>query len=130
MRRIVRTSGRTAARPALPDPSRLPRSPHRHSMDVRPYKHFAKAHVASAFCVRLSSNGAALLDYSKNVGGCACMRRRWWYAFVCVCGGGVGGWVGGRVGGGGGVTAVCATRLAPEPCLELGLRSRVPLCCR
>jgi len=34
-------------------------------LDVRSAKDFARGHLALSFCVRVSSNGAALLDYSK-----------------------------------------------------------------
>ena len=33
-------------------------------LDVRPKAAFARGHVAGAYCVRTSANGAALLDYS------------------------------------------------------------------
>ena len=41
-------------------------------LDVRPKAAFARSHVTGAYCVRVSANGAALLDYSG--GGQA---RRW-----------------------------------------------------
>lgn len=34
-------------------------------LDVRPQKDFKRGHLALAYCVRLSANGAALLDYSQ-----------------------------------------------------------------
>lgn len=35
-------------------------------IDVRPYKDWKRRHLLLSFCVRLSSNGKALVDYSKN----------------------------------------------------------------
>lgn len=35
-------------------------------LDIRPKKDFQKAHLPLAYCVRLTANGAALLDYSGN----------------------------------------------------------------
>lgn len=35
-------------------------------LDVRPYKDWKRRHLLLSYCVRLSSNGKALVDYSKN----------------------------------------------------------------
>uniref|UniRef100_A0A061S0J9 protein-tyrosine-phosphatase n=2 Tax=Tetraselmis sp. GSL018 TaxID=582737 RepID=A0A061S0J9_9CHLO len=35
-------------------------------LDVRPLKEFKKGHLAQAYCIRLTSDQKALLDYSKN----------------------------------------------------------------
>lgn len=35
-------------------------------VDVRPYKDWKRRHLLLSYCVRLSSNGKALVDYSKN----------------------------------------------------------------
>jgi dual specificity MAP kinase phosphatase len=45
-----------------------PTDPRTLILDVRDRKHFERApgHVAGAYCIRLSSNGAVLLDYSKR----------------------------------------------------------------
>lgn len=52
-------------------------------LDVRPLKDFSKQHIVHAFCVRVSANGAALLDYSK-----ASYDRNWsdscWWDTHCI----------------------------------------------
>ncbi len=41
---------------------------HRHYLvlDLRDQKHFKQSHIMQSFCVRLSSNGKVLADYSKS----------------------------------------------------------------
>jgi hypothetical protein len=36
-------------------------------VDVRPQKEFKRRHLLLSYCVRLTSNGKALVDYSKNL---------------------------------------------------------------
>lgn len=35
-------------------------------IDVRPYKDWKRRHLLLSYCIRLSANGKALVDYSKN----------------------------------------------------------------
>lgn len=35
--------------------------PHVYLLDVRPSKEFAKAHIAHSYCIRLTSNGQAVI---------------------------------------------------------------------
>lgn len=55
-------------------------------LDLRPHKDYARLHLATAFCVRVSSNQKVLLDYSKADGWSA---DCWWGKQV-VCYGAAG----------------------------------------
>lgn len=46
--------------------TRLERDRKCYIVDVRPYKEWKRHHILLSFCCRLSSNGAALSDCSKN----------------------------------------------------------------
>mmetsp|Transcript_11961 Transcript_11961/g.35836 ORF Transcript_11961/g.35836 Transcript_11961/m.35836 type:complete len:480 (-) Transcript_11961:160-1599(-) len=54
--------------------------------DVRPHKQFQKSHVALAYNVRVSANGQALLDYSKNQYDVRFSKDCWWGQPVVVYG--------------------------------------------
>lgn len=45
---------------------------------MRPLKAFKKGHLIHAFCVRLSSNGEVLLDYSQASYDQAWSQDCWW----------------------------------------------------
>jgi hypothetical protein len=47
-------------------------------LDVRPYSKFKKGHAALAYCVRLSADGGALLDYSQAAYDLAWSKDVWW----------------------------------------------------
>jgi rhodanese-related sulfurtransferase len=46
--------------------TRLPKDKDCYIIDVRPYKEWKRHHLLLSYCVRLSSNGVALVDCSKN----------------------------------------------------------------
>ncbi|GMH33326.1 hypothetical protein BSKO_01160 [Bryopsis sp. KO-2023] len=54
--------------------------------DVRNQKYFKKRHVNQAFCVRLSSNGKALVDYSKSEYKVKWSQGVWWGKEILVYG--------------------------------------------
>jgi dual specificity MAP kinase phosphatase len=43
-----------------------PNDPKTLLLDVRPHKAYKKCHINQAYCVRLSSNGKVLADYSQS----------------------------------------------------------------
>lgn len=56
-------------------------------LDVRPRAAFARGHVAGAYCVRSSANGAALLDYSGGGQARPWSHGVWHDAALLVLGG-------------------------------------------
>ncbi|EFJ44730.1 MAP kinase phosphatase 5 [Volvox carteri f. nagariensis] len=55
-------------------------------IDVRPHKEFKHNHIAGAFCVRLSSNGQVLADYSASSYNIKWAQDCWWGRNVLVYG--------------------------------------------
>lgn len=55
-------------------------------LDVRPHKEFKKSHITQAFCVRLSSNGKVLADYSQSQYDLSWSQDCWWNRPVFVYG--------------------------------------------
>ncbi|GIL44377.1 hypothetical protein Vafri_1861 [Volvox africanus] len=55
-------------------------------IDIRPHKEFKQNHVAGAFCVRLSSNGQVLADYSASSYNIKWSQDCWWGRNVLVYG--------------------------------------------
>lgn len=55
-------------------------------LDVRPQRQFARSHVALSYNIRLSANGQALLDYSKNQYDVRFSTDCWWGKPVIVLG--------------------------------------------
>ncbi|GBF91494.1 MAP kinase phosphatase [Raphidocelis subcapitata] len=55
-------------------------------VDVRPLGHFKKGHAVRAYCVRLSADGGALLDYSQASYDTAWSKDVWWGRPVIVYG--------------------------------------------
>ena len=55
-------------------------------LDVRPYSAFKKGHAIHAYCIRLSADGGALLDYSQNSYDPGWSRDCWCVVVGCVCG--------------------------------------------
>ncbi|KAL6767969.1 hypothetical protein ACKKBF_B37295 [Auxenochlorella protothecoides x Auxenochlorella symbiontica] len=47
-------------------------------VDLRPAKEFLKRHIALSYCIRLTSNGQALVDYSKNEYDVKWSTGCWW----------------------------------------------------
>lgn len=47
--------------------TRLPKDRKCLILDVRPQKEFKRRHLLLSYCIRLTSNGKALADYSKNL---------------------------------------------------------------
>lgn len=47
-------------------------------IDVRQYKDWKRRHLLLSYCIRLSSNGKALVDYSKNR-----YDQKWAQVIVC-----------------------------------------------
>jgi rhodanese-related sulfurtransferase len=46
--------------------TRLPNDKHCLVLDVRPQKEFKRHHLLLSYCIRLTSDGRALADYSNN----------------------------------------------------------------
>ncbi|GFR47235.1 hypothetical protein Agub_g8919, partial [Astrephomene gubernaculifera] len=55
-------------------------------IDTRPHKEFKQCHIAGAFCVRLSSNGQVLADYSASSYNIKWSQDCWWGRNVLVYG--------------------------------------------
>eukprot|EP00892_Ulva_mutabilis_P000251 jgi/Ulvmu1/10226/UM060_0026.1 len=55
-------------------------------IDVRPYKDWKRRHLLLSYCVRLSSNGRALVDYSKNRYDQKWTQDVWWNSDVVIIG--------------------------------------------
>ncbi|GLC33296.1 hypothetical protein PLESTB_000349500 [Pleodorina starrii] len=55
-------------------------------IDVRPHKDFKHNHIAGSFCVRLSSNGQVLADYSASSYNIKWSQDCWWGRNVLVYG--------------------------------------------
>eukprot|EP00884_Botryococcus_braunii_P013251 jgi/Botrbrau1/21927/Bobra.0249s0051.1 len=63
-----------------------PGDPHTLILDVRPLKDYSKKHILQSYNVRLSANGKALLDYSKNSYDVKWSPDCWWDKPVVVYG--------------------------------------------
>ncbi|KAL4422489.1 hypothetical protein ABPG75_008686 [Micractinium tetrahymenae] len=63
-----------------------PADPRTLILDVRDKKHFDRGHIAGAYCIRVPSNGATLLDYSKNEYEQKWGADCWWGKHVVVYG--------------------------------------------
>ncbi|KAL4421080.1 hypothetical protein ABPG77_001375 [Micractinium sp. CCAP 211/92] len=63
-----------------------PTDPRTLILDVRDKKHFDRGHIAGAYCIRVPSNGATLLDYSKNEYEQKWGADCWWGKHVVVYG--------------------------------------------
>eukprot|EP00879_Flechtneria_rotunda_P027734 GHRR01029724.1.p1 GENE.GHRR01029724.1~~GHRR01029724.1.p1 ORF type:complete len:223 (+),score=59.61 GHRR01029724.1:1121-1789(+) len=63
-----------------------PNDPKTLILDVRPYKEFKKKHINQAYCIRVSTNGKVLADYSQSSYQLPWSQECWWGRPVIVYG--------------------------------------------